>query len=356
MKKTAVFLLAFAAVFVPARAQKLVENPDKPSGPEAGRVLRLKEESRITDESGDFFLKYPRFVKIAPDGSFYILDVEQIIHLDAGGKFLGNLYRKGQGPGELNFVTNIDFAPDAVVIHSYDPHKLVWFDGRGKASRDVSLQKAGGRLDFLGLSGGRVIALQLRMPSTDASNGVMMQEAAFRSVSADGSEMKDLAVFPVRTLRIEGAMLWDRVVSVLLKGRYVALSHAKDYTVKIIDCREPKPALVFNRKYKKVPAPKDYRGGAISSSDGTRYELPGSEFLDDVVGLYAYKDVLWVQTSTRDNDKGILFDVFDLEGRYIDAFYLKTAGRLLSVQGDSLFIRESAPDDSLRIVRYRIVG
>jgi hypothetical protein len=44
------------------------------------------------------------------------------------------------------------------------------------------------------------------------------------------------------------------------------------------------------------------------------------------------KDTLWIQTSTKNPEKGYLFDVFDLQGRYVDMFYLKTGGRLLAVE------------------------
>jgi hypothetical protein len=35
-----------------------------------------------------------------------------------------------------------------------------------------------------------------------------------------------------------------------------------------------------------------------------------------------YKDRLWVFTSTMDEKKGILVDVFGFDGKYLDNFYL----------------------------------
>jgi hypothetical protein len=83
--------------------------------------------------------------------------------------------------------------------------------------------------------------------------------------------------------------------------------------------------------------------------------MPGSEYLEDIVALFVAGEALWVQTSTKEPSKGILFDVYDLEGRYVDAFYLKTAGRPLAVEGNAFFIVEKTPEETIEIAKYRII-
>jgi hypothetical protein len=56
------------------KAQEIINNPKRPANADAGRILRLKEELRITDKGGDFFFQYPGKVKVAPDGSIFISD------------------------------------------------------------------------------------------------------------------------------------------------------------------------------------------------------------------------------------------------------------------------------------------
>jgi hypothetical protein len=63
-----------------------------------------------------------------------------------------------------------------------------------------------------------------------------------------------------------------------------------------------------------------------------------------------------VRTSTRDEDKGFLIDVFDLEGAYVDFFFLNTSGRIVGTHGDRIFIREADEDELVSIVKYRIIG
>ena len=81
--------------------QAVIENPAKPVAKDAGRVLKLTEVWRITDDSGAFFFKFPRDLRVADDGSVFLHDVDQFLKFSAEGIFLKNLFRKGQGPGEM---------------------------------------------------------------------------------------------------------------------------------------------------------------------------------------------------------------------------------------------------------------
>ncbi len=357
MRKAAAVCLILLIAWISAWGQKPAELPVKPISPRAGRMIHLREDFRLTDESGDFYLKYPQSVKMAPDGSFFLLDREQIIRLDATGRFLGNLFRKGQGPGELSFVSGMEATTEGLTVHNNGPNKLVRFDAGGKYKDEVSLQKIGSSLDFLGLSDGRAIGLQMRFPPPGAGLEVKMRDIALLAVSYDGLKSANLGAFPIRFLQAGGAMLRDRSLGVVMGGRYAAIVHTKEYAIKIVDLQSPKPPRTIGRKYKKVPAPKGYAsGGKISPDKITWYTLPGADFMYDIEALHVFKDLLWVQTSTIDPKKGVLIDVFDVDGRYLDAFYLNIPGRLLNIQGDALFVRESAADDTLRIVRYKVVG
>lgn len=82
--------------------QTIIENPEKPLSKNAGRVLKLQEVLRITDESGDFYFKYPRDFMVAYDGSIFFRDDEQILKFSPEGNFISNFFKKGQGPGEIS--------------------------------------------------------------------------------------------------------------------------------------------------------------------------------------------------------------------------------------------------------------
>jgi glucose/arabinose dehydrogenase len=63
---------------------------------EAGRVLKLHEVQRIEDAQADYYLKSPRDIQIAPDGSLFVVDEDQLLKFDANGQFIKNLFKRGR--------------------------------------------------------------------------------------------------------------------------------------------------------------------------------------------------------------------------------------------------------------------
>ena len=54
------FLLVFSFILIfPLWTQQVIENPEKPLAKNAGRVLKLQEIWRITDNSSEFYFKSP---------------------------------------------------------------------------------------------------------------------------------------------------------------------------------------------------------------------------------------------------------------------------------------------------------
>jgi hypothetical protein len=354
--KTKVLLLGIGLVLGGLLgAQDIVKNPEKPSSPNAGRVLNLKEELRITDAGGEFFLQYPSILKTSPDGSIYLRDRDELIQMDPRGHFLRNLYKKGQGPGELNYVSGFDPVGDLLLVHSNDPGKLVWFDAQGKAVKEVSLAAAGGRMDYLFHGTGESYFFKRGVPGEVGKAAPVDLPHSLVSITDEGSRTHDLGVFSTKAISVGGAMLWDGLLTAIASGRYLFVASVNPFSIKAFDCREERHLRTFSRPYKRIPRPKEVRASAIISRDGRRFEMPGSEYLEDIVALFAVGDMLWVRTSTRDSEKGILFDVFNIEGQYVDAFYLKTDGRPLAVEGDAVFIAEKTPDETIEIAKYRIV-
>jgi len=81
-----------------AQAQEIIKNPAKSTKPESGRILKLQQELRITEQGGEFFFQYPGNVKVAPDGSTFIEDRDLLLRFSKDGRFLHNYFKKGQSP------------------------------------------------------------------------------------------------------------------------------------------------------------------------------------------------------------------------------------------------------------------
>jgi len=74
---------------------QVVENPAKPKAVNAGRILKLTEVWKITDDGGEFFFKYPNNLQIAEDGSILVIDADEFLKFSPEGKFLKNIFKKG---------------------------------------------------------------------------------------------------------------------------------------------------------------------------------------------------------------------------------------------------------------------
>ncbi len=88
---------------------------------------------------------------------------------------------------------------------------------------------------------------------------------------------------------------------------------------------------------------------------------PAQKYSNDIRDLYVVGDRLWVLTSTVDPKKGRIVDVFDFEGRYLDAFYLPLPKNLssegnnpLCFFGSRLYAIEENPDETAVLRVFRI--
>jgi len=338
-------------------AQDIIENPEKPLNSNAGRILKLKEELRITDEGGEFFFQYPSNVKVAPDGSIFMSDQELLLRFDENGKFIHNFFKKGQGPGEINYLRDYVFKDGKLIIISSSPVKIMTFLLNGELFDDVTLHESFTNLRFQFLNDQRYFFFKNDRPDIGDTPGVVDAPHVLISMDKYGQNIKEHFSLPYQFFMTAGA--WSglgRLTSIPYKNKSLFIANTEDYLVKLYDIESHKILRSFRRKYKRVKPPEDYRWGGLYSRDGKRLGPPPPKYLNDISALYIVNDELWVRTSTRDEEKGYLIDVFEFDGRFVDSFYLKTdVGRIISTHGDSIFIRETDENELHTVVKYTII-
>ena len=336
-------------------SQEIIENPEKPLNEEAGRILQLKEVLRICDEGGEFYFKSPRILKVAPDGSIFIFDQEQLLRFDEKGKFIYNYFKKGQGPGEIETLSNYVVLKDELIIHSRNPSKLIYFSYDGKLHDEISLQGISSSLRLLFYKDGTLYFKKSDFPRTDKGSEVMDWDQILVSLSGDMNNLIAHANFPIETFVMGGGAVSNMsVYTALVQNRYLFVTHTSEYMLHIFDIDSNKLIKSVTRKYKRLKRPKD-RGSSAIIMGGKRYEPPGSELLSDISQIVEFRGNLWARTSTKDNKGRSLYDVFDIEGVYLDSFYLDVKGTLLSTHGDSIFVRERDEDELISIVKYEVL-
>lgn len=350
-------------------AQQVIENPEEPLNKNAGRVLHLKEEMRLSDEQGGFYFEKPENIKIAPDGSIFVLDEEQFLKFDTQGKFVKNLFRKGQGPGEFMRIENYLFDKDEIIIRQGRPNKIVRMDMEGNLIRDFRPEESVGRL--IAYFNGRYVMARSSFPKLKKAGGepeIIDIKWNVLFVDEDEEVEKTDHYFPAKWFakRIKTAIIANYIVdffAVQYKRKYLVIHHTQDYLLKLLDLEENKIVQTFKRKYKSVKY-KPEKTGEVKVKSQTYTLEPPRDYHNDIQKVFAHKDNLWVLTSMLDRKRGILVDVFNCEAQYIDNFYLPLSENVklkdlsrhpMTVYENFLFIVEKDENDIPSIVKYKIM-
>jgi len=338
-------------------AQQTIENPEKPLSKNAERVLKLEEVFRITDESDDFYFSRPLDLKVDSEGSFFLLDENQILKFSSDGKFFKNLFKKGQGPGEISSRSHSRLSYFLLKngIFLYDPtgNKIIHMDGDGNLIEEVKLEVS--LLSELYGPANEGFIFADEAPAPLGKSGFHDVDMSIIWVSRDGSSSRKVMVFP-KELYVDKnfGMDWAPFYGLLESdAQKLFVCHTCEYNIVLANLGKNQVIKKFNRKYRRIKY-------AMTESQKQFYERikikpPERKYKNDVLGLFFYKNHLWIETSTKDEKKGTLFDVFNKEGKYVDNFYLKLDGTLMTTHGDFIFVLEKDEDENLQIVKYKIV-
>jgi hypothetical protein len=366
MREYALFLLAAAVLSSTATAQDIIENPAKPLSEKAGRVVTLKEEMRIEDTGEGFFFKNPFTIRVSPRGDIFIKDgQEQALQFNPQGRFVRNLFKKGQGPGELTSLSDIWASPDRLYLSGYPPKFLV-YDYEGNLVQELPLR--GERLPSRFILAGQMNILLYGSGRPDPASGTGFIDIPWdiTEIAPDGASLKTIGSFPIRAFQevqegggVSGTA-WNLLQVVALDGNSLFLNYTPEYMVENFVRDKKAVVLRFRRPYTRM---KRTVGGGVSASSGSKFPPP--EFLPDIFALHVVDGKIWVQTSTVIEGKGILVDVFDPEGQYVDNFYIqslwnnssgKLANKSITVGGGFAYFKEETGDGLIIIKKCRLVG
>jgi hypothetical protein len=365
-------IAALVGVAVAGFAQ-VVENPAKPKAANAGRVVVPEEVLAISDEgTGDYYFKWPRELRAAPGGSLLLTDEDQVLEFDAKGQFVRNLFKKGQGPGEMPYAGAGLATEKNLVVYSGYPSKLVFFSPSGRYEREVPVRPEGRTsLTLIGHRAGRFYFESGEFPRTAGDPDVINDPRTIVAVSDSDGSIAPLTTFVTRAWVVSspggggGMFSITSLIAVPFGRDLLALAHTEDYLVKIFDPAANKVVREFRRPYERVkPEPlteEQKKGGMIIN--GKHYGPPERKYQTDVRNLLTRGDEIWAVTSTKDKAKGALVDVFDGEGVYRDCFWLKLPEAALKgllspgqsvLVGEFLWVTEGVPGETYSIKKYRV--
>lgn len=354
IKRNAVLcgLLLIPATITALGFGQIVENSSKPSAKDAGRVLKLTEAWRITDKGGEFFFQFPNNLQVADDRTIFIADQKELLRFSPEGRFIKNIVRPGQGPGEIGeYFTYFLFGHD-VFIQDMESQRFWRADFDGILQNQINLVSRDYR-GFLGALPDGFLFLKTVWPPMSERTGKPMEVTHIVTfVSRDGLEQRDIGIFrPKDFLSPQSAMSLTAKITVLspdLKLLYAF--YGGDYMIEVVDIASGRTVRRFTRAYPRVRhVERDFEADFRK-----KYGSPKLEFEIDVKSLNPVGDHVWVETSTDDKAKGRLIDVFDRDGRFIDSFYLGAGKQLMAVREGYLFCQEKNEDETITIVKYRV--
>lgn len=361
-------MLTMALMSTAAFGQETVTLPSKPKSPRAGRVLELREVFRISDAQGGFFFKSPRNLQPAPDGGVMVVDEDEFLRFDAAGKFVVNMFRAGQGPGELRRIGDYLIREGEVLTFQERPMKGVVTGLDGKFLRELKPDAPVSRL--LGPYGGRLLAAADAPPAFDK---VQKPEGDFLDIvwtlklmDAEGRVEATSLTFPTKWFvkRLPGAVMADYMTFLLcapLGDGLVAVANEEGYVIRIVDPAKDAVVRTIRRDYRRVKFVPEKTDDAPG---GARRLAPPRDHFNDIQKLFAVDGRIWVVTSTVEPGKGVLVDVISAGGDYLDSFYLPLpkgadlhglARYSLTVSGRTVLALETLEDGLLEVVKYEIV-
>jgi len=345
------FLLIFSSIIY---SQEIIDNLEKPLSKNAGRVLKIKATMSIEDEPGKFYFRSPRDIQIANDGSIFVSDYRgyNFLKFSPDGKFLKNLYKKGEGPGEIQDYFGYALSQNEIYIYDFVKRKVIRMEQDGSLINEFKTYTEQYN-EFKGIFRDWLVFMKMVYPERRDKVQMYQVKNAIILLSKDGEKEKESHVFLNKRFYIAGSgmMVWDPFDSVFDENSgYLYVSCTREYMVHVLDMNSNKVVRSFKRKYKRVP----YEMSQDEENFIKKYNAPRKKYEEDINRLHLFNGLLWVETSTKDEERGIMIDVFNSKGQFLDNFYLALDGRLMSVQDNLIFVGESDEDGNITIKKYII--
>lgn len=372
MKFRFLVLLLIGLVTMDLAGQKIIKNPANPESKNAGSALIAQKVLEITDASENYFFKGPYSLKIGPDGSVYVMDKDELLKFTPSGEFVKNFLKPGQGPGETSNVSNYFILEDnSVVVHNWSPNKMVFRDGNGELVSEKRLP-FDRFSEFLFMNNKNYYLFTITAPDTKGGVKYVDVLKKLTVISRQDFSIKKSVSLPLRVYMLnipDGPHIRVNLIDLLshrFKDTLFYFSHTFEYGIKLIDLDKNEIISEITREYSRVKVTEEnekYLNSGRFGFNGKTYKSPTPEYFLDILSLHVVDGKLLVFTSTVDKEKGVLVDVYDETGKYINNFFVKFPNpgvyfqlnqHRTAVEKDTVFVIEKDEDENWMISKYKV--
>jgi len=281
--------------------------------------LSLEVELKIDFEEltfEEFGIREPDYVDIDSSGNIYLVDRNRpseyfIIKFDRTGKYIKDIGKKGQGPGEIQQISLITInSKDQIMISDRGSRKILVMDCEGFLIYEKKFGTDWRRAIIV--ENGNYIVESLE------TNGEILG-MKLSLYDSDRSKIKDLDFFRLPHLSQKGKKTYTLPVFYwrVRKERIYIGNEQRGYEIWVFDI-DGNFILKISKEYSLVKYPEEYKKETLEIAKnnpqvGPIEYLPpfNSFFIDDYYQLFV------MTYETKKNSNEYMFDIFNSEGIFI---------------------------------------
>ncbi len=377
MKKLILLIYVYLSLFFFVKAKVIVNK-------NIGKITRvkLKKKMIIKGTGKGYYLKLPVSIKVDDKGNIYILDGDsggwrfyEILKFNNIGKFERRIVSRGQGPGEAFDIGGYFISNNKIYIYDYSMKKMIVKDLYGNIMRefririsDLNLQK---RISISFISVYKK-KFYFSLVTTDfaTKKTSIINEDNFYCIYSGSSWKIGRTNFPTLIYFIRGSNGVPGIIPIgsikksVYKSKYLFINNTAKYLIKLYDIEKDRVILSFKREYRRIKnmVYNEKEEGGVKIA-GIWYYKPHQKYYDDIQKLLIRSNKLWVLTSTTDRKRGVLTDVFNDKGLFINKFYLELKNKTdyskindipMVISGNYLYTIERDKNDEPVIIKYEI--
>jgi len=298
-------------------------------------TLTLEEKFTIdteSDEIAELGLTEIWAVNVDSEGNIYLWNTpltkgDLIFKFDGSGNFLTSFLKRGQGPGEVQSPTfPIITEKDDFIVADYFPRKLVFLSLKGELVREIPF-KSQIEAAYALENGNYFVVESRRTPDGSYTENLMTlynsELEEIKRLRSQKNINERVAARIKGTLKQGNFILWA-----ISKGKiYIGDNDREDYEISAYDY-EGNVVRKIRKEYQPVEVTEEFKKKILSEYE----QLPTEELR--AIGKKVYfpkymppyrctfcddKGRLFVMTFEKGKSEGeYMYDVFDVDGRFID--------------------------------------
>jgi hypothetical protein len=215
------------------------------------RILKLVEAMKI-DDGDEFFFKAPLQTIIAPDGSIIVNEGKKIYKFDSQGEFIEDLFREGEGPGEMMQIGSILIIANRIIVYERTKNKIIELNMDGDFIREQKLEKKR-FTDVLAYYRDKYYFVDWIPQEYKGKEGIISFNQNLYVVGKDGTANKSGLNFPTMASIVSGGyQIINKLIWASSNSRFLYISHTPDYSIKVLDLMDMEIVSVLERDYKRI--------------------------------------------------------------------------------------------------------